>query len=304
MAGLRRDDAGDKRPDMKPAPDLLSRLSGRTMILGVGAQKAGTSWLFDYLAADPAVYASPIKELNFFNSWLRPNIGGRANDHYREKMIFASRLWRRSVDPASFRLMRERVAMIDDRDAYLRYFGRRVEDETHLLEITPSYSILRGRDFRDLRRYFNAAGITVKPVFLMRDPVDRYYSQLRMRQADSRGAFVAKDNFLACLNRVPATSHGAYHQTVTALWRAFGKDAVGIAFYENIFADPDTHLRRLTDFLGLEWRAPDTGRRINTSPRPTKLESAEISAALDRFADVYSFVNAHFGAAKPASWRA
>lgn len=274
------------------------------MILGVGAQKAGTTWLFDYLAGDPAVYASPIKELNFFNSWMMPNRAGRVNDRYREKLTSASRLWRRSFDPTSFQLMRERVAMSDDRDAYLRYFGRRVADETHLMEITPSYSLLRGRDFRTLRSYFETAGITVKPVFLMRDPVDRYYSQLRMRQGDSRGVFAAKRNFLACLSRVPTTSHGAYHQTLTALWRAFGRDEVGIAFYEDIFSDPDIQLRRLTGFLGLEWRAPDIGRRINTSPQPIELEPDEILAALARFQDVYAFVNKHFGAAKPASWRA
>ena len=80
------------QPDMK-RPDAFdlslidaktrSALDGRTMILGVGAQKAGTSWLFDYLAGDPAIFAPPLKEMHFFNAWLRPGMCGGYDDRFR-----------------------------------------------------------------------------------------------------------------------------------------------------------------------------------------------------------------------------
>ena len=49
-----------------PAPE-----TGRSMpqfFLGIGAQKAGTTWLGVYFARHPEVYFSPIKELHFFDA--------------------------------------------------------------------------------------------------------------------------------------------------------------------------------------------------------------------------------------------
>ena len=36
--------------------------------VGLGAQKTGTSWLWEYLQSHPEVGASPIKEMHFFDS--------------------------------------------------------------------------------------------------------------------------------------------------------------------------------------------------------------------------------------------
>src|SRR4051812_8296065 len=47
-----------------------SMLRGKTLILGVGAPKSGTSWLHSYLKGDARVAVSPIKELHFFDDWL------------------------------------------------------------------------------------------------------------------------------------------------------------------------------------------------------------------------------------------
>jgi hypothetical protein len=43
-------------------------------MVGVGAQKAGTTWLFDYLGRHPDVAMSPIKELHYFDQIFRPEL--------------------------------------------------------------------------------------------------------------------------------------------------------------------------------------------------------------------------------------
>lgn len=40
--------------------------------LGVGAQKAGTSWIGKYLNSHPQVFMSPIKELHYFDCKYLP----------------------------------------------------------------------------------------------------------------------------------------------------------------------------------------------------------------------------------------
>jgi hypothetical protein len=49
-------------------PTELNNLEGRTFLLGVGAQKAGTSWLYRYLKSHPEIFMSPIKEMHFFGT--------------------------------------------------------------------------------------------------------------------------------------------------------------------------------------------------------------------------------------------
>ncbi|NIJ43343.1 hypothetical protein FHS78_003657 [Parvibaculum indicum] len=50
-----------------------SSLDNKCFILGVGAQKAGTSWLHDYLERRPEVFMpSPWKELHYFDARYCP----------------------------------------------------------------------------------------------------------------------------------------------------------------------------------------------------------------------------------------
>jgi hypothetical protein len=44
-----------------PKPDFLC----------IGAQKAGTRWLYDQVAAHPGAWLPPIKELHFFNRGVK-----------------------------------------------------------------------------------------------------------------------------------------------------------------------------------------------------------------------------------------
>ncbi len=63
---------GKKAPE--PAGDVLSgSLDGKTLFVGVGAMKTGTTWLSQYLKTHPEAYHSSLKEVNFFNT-LVPNI--------------------------------------------------------------------------------------------------------------------------------------------------------------------------------------------------------------------------------------
>ena len=54
----------------------MEGLRGKTQILGVGAQKAGTSTLHRYLEKAPGICGTPLKEMYFFDSWLMPELAG------------------------------------------------------------------------------------------------------------------------------------------------------------------------------------------------------------------------------------
>ncbi len=284
-------------------PRRHARLDGRVMILGVGAQKAGTSWFFDHLARDPEVCASPIKELHFFDAWLGPPQAAAFDRFFRAEAATMRGPLRRFAAPRLSRALRERVAMTEDRAAYLRYFATRLRGEKFLLEFTPGYSLIGPEGWAHARRFLEEAGLEVRPVYLMRDPVERHYSALRMAQRDGKVAD-ARTAFRESLKTPSLPAHGRYDRRLKSLWRVFGEERVAVGFYEHLLADPDRHLRALTDSLGLAWRKPDVARRINPSPDAQPLDEADRAAGVEAFRAVYDFVNARFGAAKPASWSA
>ncbi len=281
-------------------PDLRARLAGRTMILGVGAQKCGTSWMFDYLAADPAIYAPPLKELHFFDAWLRPDLCAGYDARFRRLLTRTDTPLGRIVERRKVKALRERVAMIEDRDAYLRFFASRIGEQAFMTEFSPCYSLIEPEGFVRIRDYFDDAGVTVKPVFLMRDPVERLYSAARMQVRDNDDD--ARHIFSHFLEKYSARARGHYHQTIVGLWHAFGRDGVSITFYENLFDDPDLWLRRITDFAGVEYRAPNLDRKVNASPRKADLTQGQVETALNRYSKVYAFINKHFPTEKPSSW--
>ena len=72
---------------------------GATLLLGIGAQKAGTSWLHAYLRGHPACSTGPMKELHYFDSLKTEGRLGRrlhaeALEKAREKGAPAGRIKR------------------------------------------------------------------------------------------------------------------------------------------------------------------------------------------------------------------
>lgn len=53
-------------PGSRDAADIrrYEKLDGRTFLSGVGGTGCATSWVFDYLAQDPAVAATPWRPIN------------------------------------------------------------------------------------------------------------------------------------------------------------------------------------------------------------------------------------------------
>ena len=47
--------------------------------LGIGAQKAGTKWLYDQLIPHPQVYLTPIKEIHYWDVYRKLKLEGKSS---------------------------------------------------------------------------------------------------------------------------------------------------------------------------------------------------------------------------------
>jgi hypothetical protein len=128
-------------------------------------------------------------------------------------------------------------------------------------EITPSYSILNHEDVARVRALLPQ----VKILFLVRNPIERAWSQVRFEW--TRGRFQGIDDpaKVSAFLEAPEQSLRSDYTRTLDTWRAhFPGGQVFIGFYDDIAARPDALLGEVCAFLNLEpCRAEN--ERVNAS---------------------------------------
>ncbi len=266
-------------------------------LLGVGAQKCGTSWLYEQLAAHRDVMMSPIKELHYWDRRFHPDFFKP-----RDTQAILKRLIKQHGDKIISEQEFERVAMDCGEDYYLAFFRSRLRPHHRVLgEISPSYSILSAAEFAYIR---DVLPWRTKAVFLMRDPVERMWSQCKMQAKKASGRGGTGDAyalFSKSLDRRKYVERTGYSATVRNLRASFAPDEVFFGFYETLFDAAE--VARLAAFLGLEELAFDADANPNKSADLRKPDEAEWGKVRAALAEIYDFVFAEFGDQVPPAWR-
>jgi Sulfotransferase family len=212
----------------------------------VGAPKAGTSALHSALAAHPHLFLSRIKEPKYYmcGDSPPPAYKGPGDAHSNQEWIW----------------QRERyLALFDDApDGSLRG------------ESTPFYLYNR-----DARRRIAADIPDAKLIAVLRDPVDRAYSNwmhLWMDGLEPRADIVEAISHEQ--KRVDAgwapfwhyRGLGMYGRQVKDLFDHFPREQVLLLRYKTLVDEPDLALNRVCDFLGVEGQELATIPSDNSRP--------------------------------------
>lgn len=269
----------------------------RTFLLGVGAMKAGTTWLHDHLAASPQCQPGVRKEYHVFDSldlekepYLLQRVVGKARTSLEEVAQG------RPTDPTFL----VQAAMIADEQLYYDYFTALFARDpgTRLtLDITPGYALLSPARLASVRSEFERRGVRAAAAFLLRDPVERIWSQVRMqkRRRPENNPGTAEELVAQRYAEPSYAERTRYEQTVTNLDQAFGELA-HYAFYEELFdANRATsQIAALCNFVGIDYREPDLDARFNVSPRSAELPEATVRAVAEHYRATYEFVASRF----------
>lgn len=269
----------------------------RTFLLGVGAMKAGTTWLHDYLAASPQCEPGVRKEYHVFDSQDLEGeayVLGRVVEKAHGSLDEVAQ--GRPTDP-TFLLQ---AAMIADEELYFDYFTALFARSRQIrltLDITPAYALLSPARLASIRARFEQRGVRPVAAYLMRDPVERIWSQVRMqkRRRPGNNPGTAEELVAQRYAEPSYTDRTRYETTVRNLDEAFG-DRTFLAFYEELF-DPATaasEIARLSSFLGIDAREPDLGAQFNVSPRSAELPEATARTVAEHFRATYEFVASRF----------
>jgi len=212
---------GDARPDF----------------LCVGAQKAGTTWLYQQLDSHPDFWMPPLKELHYFDQLSRVQRASSPRCRDERDLRFLESMKSLSAEPYM------------DLENYARLF----EPKALLLsgDISPGYSTLSNEVIRRVVGYLP----NLKVIFLARDPVERVWSHLSMevryRQIEPFDVTDIDEVNRNLLRRGMLVR--SYPSAVVARWKRYVRpDLFRTYFFDDLERKPTELRRSILHFLGAD----------------------------------------------------
>lgn len=283
-----------------------------TLMFCVGATKSGTSWLHEALANHPECHFRSVKELHYFDALERGRLASQATElaAWRDRLAARHKAASGAKRADLARRVQDRddwLAVLrkgtEDRAAYLAYLGQGQGRAKVVGDVTPAYGLL------PVERLRTMAGLTgdVRFVYLMRDPVARLWSHVRMmaaRRGDDgtadpeRARNIVKRTLTGKESEIE--SRGDYAAVVSRLDVAVARDKLLVLFYEDLFGGDG--MARLCAFLGIAPIGGEQTRRVHEGA-VLDMDQPLRDKAREWLAPQYDFVARRMGRL-PEAWQA
>jgi hypothetical protein len=273
--------------------------------IGIGAQKAGTTWLARNLQAHPEIHM-PRKEVHYFDRKIRDKRAPVARFFGKRD---ADVQWRRQVKRIPNQLLRN--PSLQDLRWNLRYYMTSYDDGWYASvfepkngkvsgEITPAYSV----QDRERVAHVHSLMPDAKIIFMMRNPIERAWSQTvmsfdKVEKGSAKSA--SEEELFRKLGRNSTWKLSNYLRTFENWGAFYPPERFFVGFLEDSSFMPRELLREVYSFLGVDpsFEPPLTEKKVHTrsaGTMPAKVAvhlaqyfGEEISRLSDRFGGYASF---------------
>jgi hypothetical protein len=228
--------------------------------LGIGAQKAGTTWLHAVLSAHRNLWLPHVKEVHYFDRKYSVSSGRKGSPNpARERAqsrFLSARLKKLSLAKLVERLRFKNWHYLAWECKYVfgrwddQWYATLFDDAGDRIpgEITPAYSCLAEEAIANVHRLMP----DVKLILLLRDPVERAWSHAKMDLAGSRAGRDASDaEYIRHFNSVESERRGDYPGMIDRWLAKFSREQLFIGFYDDIRADPQRLRSQILEFVGV-----------------------------------------------------
>ena len=165
----------------------------KTFVLSLGAQRSGTTWIWELLRNVPEA-----------------NIGYKKEHHYwynKEKNDWSN-------------------------EDYINYFDNLLIDDKHITgDITPIYGLCSKKHLQEAKDVIEGAGYNLKVIFVMRDPVQRLISRGRSLY-NKKGMAILESWILKQSKKKLAFKRQDYQKTITKIEDVFEPENIFYGLYE------------------------------------------------------------------------
>ena len=257
-------------------------------VLGLGAMKAGSSWLHKCLNSQEYAHFGFCKEYNVWDAISGMDTGALSKVTIQKPQTANDAL---------------RFLMQNYEGVYERYFSSLVnsgKDISMTGDISPGYSILTAAHLALIREKLEKSGFSVKAIFLMRDPIERNWSAYRdkFKQKNTPTSWEQLNThnkgfkaFLLYLEKTPvAKLYTNYGPTIFAIKKVFPDKDYYIEFFENFFnVQPDRCIKKLEHIIKHKLENIDLSR-VNTSiDYPLDKQTREQALNIEWIKNLYDF---------------
>lgn len=194
-------------------------MSNKPTFLCLGAQKSGTTLLYELLKKIDDIYLPDVKEVHFFD---RPTIYANGISWYK-KTFFTN-------------------------PKHLKVLG----------EITPSYIYLPDVP----KKIFESLSRDMKFIVILRNPIDRAYSQYIMRYKRGEEQYSFNDALIMERSRIESTleykkkysyaDRGFYSKQILEYLNYFNKEQFLFILFEDFTKNQDVWIENICDFLDVQ----------------------------------------------------
>lgn len=212
-------------------------------ILCIGAQKAGTSWLYENLRCNPMIWSPPFKELHFFDF----------------KFVEESKRWARWHVRSSVKRTLKRPQTTEDQSLYLRSLMEEpilngnwykkafapMPEGSVGFDATPEYCSVPEEGIAFLKKFLDDPFI----IYLIRDPLMRALSQVRMNMHRKKRDYADEEAWMEAAMDPVIASRGDY-KTFIPMWDSAFPNVLYLPFGA-IAEDPTAVLRAVERHCGL-----------------------------------------------------
>jgi len=228
----------------------------------IGAAKAGTTSLYEYLKPHPQVYFSPVKEPNYFCTDIKVN---NFSDTYRKNTFLDVEGYFRKekLEPLQLTFVREP-------EHYRRLFEE-VSNEKAIGEASTSY-LYSTEAAQNIRRYQPRAKI----IAILRNPVERAFSHYQMALRYGHTDLDFAEAIKADYNREHKgwgiselfIELGMYYNELKRYYDMFPENQIKVLLFDNLKKNPSATLLDCQQFLEIDVWLPETFETFNKATIP------------------------------------
>tara|TARA_A100001011_G_C14271449_1_gene827166 strand:- start:769 stop:1671 length:903 start_codon:yes stop_codon:yes gene_type:complete len=288
-------------------------------ILGVGAQKAGTTFLFGGIRQSKSMFSKCPKEMNILDN-LHSDLKQNKIENI-EKELKKTNLSKES----SFQLKRRRD-FIKNPERYFDFFADKASEKgiTHVGEFTPSYSSLNQEQLKYIRDNLKARNFEIKIIFMLRDPFERISSMCRMgikrrfkknhknleelliKDPYYLKKFISQEQFEEKLKLTYSKEWNkkrtCYEKTIENLENIFAHDEIFIDFFEDMFNDK--FKQKISRFLELHDIILESNEIRNITPKFEPIKESLKSEIINYYKNTYLYIKQKYPLKAINLWKA
>ena len=248
------------------------------IVLGAGAMKAGTTFLFNILSKHPDLFFTPEKEVHFLAHMHGLDYGAMSAIRKQEALLARDYFARPLGEVLSMDYRRERLAAVmrgrfrrltdaqDVRDIVLWYADKYLEPvvdwswvegiyqaaQPHqwLCEFSNYNAFASHAAWADLQNHF----VDIKVIYIVRNPLDRLWSHIKFDRRYGPDDFgdLTSETLSKYLSEPHICAYGDYKTVLKKLFAEIGSENVLVIDFEHLTERPLQICREIETFLDIE----------------------------------------------------